>query len=131
VVEDGHVLVDGALVGNLPVDLVREQHDGVTIGVDVAVAEGLTPDDLLLKPSGWRWFTSGAWLRGPPIVSVLMRSATISSAAMLPPPRDDLIEIVPLVEGVSLQDWKAFDSAVASGYRAAMASAEQLSALRR
>ncbi len=131
VVEGGHVLVDGALVGNLPVDLVREQHDGVTIGVDVAVAEGLTPDDLLLKPAGWRWLTSGAWLRGPPIVSVLIRSATISSAATLPPPRDDLIEIVPQVEGVGLQDWKAFDSAVASGYRAAMAAAEQLSALRR
>jgi len=113
------------------VDLVREQHDGVTIGVDVAVAEGLTPDDLLLKPSGWRWLTSGAWLRGPPIVSVLIRSATISSAAALPSPRDDLIEIVPQVEGVGLQDWKAYDLAVASGYHAAMAAAEQLSALRR
>ena len=99
VVEAGHVLVDGALVRNLPVDLVREQHDGVTIGVDVAVSEGLKPDDLLLKPSGWRWLTSGAWLRGPPIVSVLIRSATISSAAALPPPREDLIEIVPEARG--------------------------------
>ena len=131
VVEAGHVLVDGALVRNLPVDLVREQHDGVTIGVDVAVSEGLTPEDLLLKPSGWRWLTSGAWLRGPPIVSVLIRSATISSAAALPPPREDLIEIIPELEGVGLQDWKAYDPAVAAGYRAAMAMADQLSALRR
>ena len=131
VVEGGHVLVDGALVRNLPVDLVREQHNGVTIGVDVAVSEGLKPDDLLLKPSGWRWLTSGAWLRGPPIVSVLIRSATISSAAALPAPRDDLVEIVPEVEGVGLQDWRAYDAAVAAGYRAAMAMADQLSALRR
>jgi NTE family protein len=131
VVEGGHVLVDGALLRNLPVDLVREQHNGVTIGVDVAVSEGLKPDDLLLKPAGWRWFTSGAWLRGPPIVSVLIRSATISSAAALPAPRDDLVEIVPELGGVGLQDWKAYDVAVAAGYRAAMAAADQLSALRR
>jgi NTE family protein len=130
-VENGHVLVDGALVRNLPVDLVSEQHDGVTIGIDVATSEGLLPDDLLLKPSGWRWITSGAWLRGPPIVSVLIRSATISSAAALPAPRDDLIEIVPQLEGVGLQDWKAYDIAVSAGYRAAMAAADQLSALRR
>jgi len=129
VVEGGHVLVDGALVRNLPVDLVREQHNGVTIGVDVATSEGLNPDDLLLKPSGWRWLTSGAWLRGPPIVSVLIRSATISSVAALPAPRDDLIEIVPEVDDVGLQDWKAYDTAVAAGYRAAMAAADQLSAL--
>jgi NTE family protein len=131
VVERGHVLVDGALVRNLPVDLVREQHDGVTIGVDVAVSEGLRPSDLLLRPSGWRWITSGAWLRGPPIVSVLIRSATISSAAAPGLPHDDVLEIIPQVEGVGLQDWKAYDAAVAAGYRAAMAAGDQLSGLRR
>jgi NTE family protein len=131
VVEDGHVLVDGALVRNLPVDLVREQHDGVTIGVDVASSEGLKPDDLLLKPSGWRWLTSGAWLKGPPIVSVLIRAATLPSFAAAARSQDDLIAIVPDVQGVGLQDWKAYDFAVASGYRAAMAAAETLTALRR
>jgi len=131
VVEDGHVLVDGALVRNLPVDLVREQHDGVTIAVDAAAAEGLRPDDLLLKPSGLRWLTSGAWLRGPPIVSVLIRSATLPSFAAAAAARGDLVEIVPELEGVGLQDWKAYDRAVAAGYRAAMAIGDQLSALRR
>jgi NTE family protein len=129
--EEGHVLVDGALVRNLPVDLVREQHDGVTIGVDVASAEGLKPDDLLLKPSGWRWLTSGAWLKGPPIVSVLIRSATLPSFAAAAQSQEDLVAIVPEVEGVGLQDWKAYDAAVASGYRAAMAVADLLESLRR
>ena len=130
VVEKGHVLVDGALVGNLPVDLVREQHDGVTIAVDASGLEGLKPDDLRLKPSGWRWLTSGAWLRGPPIVSVLIRSATMSGAAASVA-HDDVIEIAPRIEGVGLRDWDAYDAAVAAGYRAAMAAADQLSALRR
>jgi NTE family protein len=131
VVEKGHVLVDGALVRNLPTDLVREQHDGVTIGVDVANAAGLMPDDLLLRPSGWRWLTSGAWLRGPPIVSVLIRSATLPSVASAAQARDDVVEITPRIQGVGLQDWRSYDAAVDSGYRAAMAAADRLSALRR
>jgi NTE family protein len=128
VVEDDHVLVDGALVRNLPIDLAAEQHDGVTIAVDVAVSEGLRPDDLTLRPSGWRWLASGAWRKGPPIVAVLIRSATLPSATVLSAPRDHrLIDIVPEVGRVELQDWNAYEPAVASGYRAAMAMAERLS----
>jgi NTE family protein len=131
VVEEGHVLVDGALVRNLPTDLVREQHDGVTIAVDVAVSEGLWPDDLLLRPSGWRWLTSGAWRKGPPIVSVLIRSATLPSAAARASAHDPMVvEITPDVEGVELQDWDAYEPAVTTGYRAAMAEAERLEKLR-
>ena len=131
VVENGHVLVDGALVRNLPVDIVSEQHDGLTIGVDVAVSEGLRPDDLLLKPSGWRWLTSGAWRKGPPIVSVLIRSATLPSFAAMAVRRDSrLMEIIPEVEGVELQDWDAYEPAVAAGYRATMAMADRLAPLK-
>jgi NTE family protein len=131
VVEKGHVLVDGALVRNLPADLVREQHDGVTVAVDVAGVDGLRPGDLRLKPSGWRWLTSGARLRGPPIVSVLIRSATMPSLAAAALVSDDVVRIAPDVDEIGLQDWKAYDRAVAAGYRAAMAAADQLSGLRR
>lgn len=130
VVQDGHVLVDGALVRNLPVDVVREQHDGVTVGVDVAVSVGLKPDDLMLRPSGWRWLASGAWRKGPPIVSVLIRSATLPSATAMAAARDHrIVEIVPDVEGVELQDWDAYDTAVEAGYRATMEAAERLRGL--
>ena len=130
VVEDGHVLVDGALVRNLPVDVVREQHDGVTIGVDVAVSEGLKPDDLLLQPSGWRWLTSGAWRKGPPIVAVLIRSATLPSVAAIAAAHDPrILEILPTVEGVGLQDWDAYDPAVEAGYEATMKAADRLTTL--
>lgn len=131
VVEDGHVLVDGALVRNLPADVVREQHDGVTIAVDVAVSEGLKPDDLLLRPSGWRWLTSGAWRKGPPIVSVLIRSATLPSATAMAGTRHPRIEdIIPDVEHVELQDWDAYEPAVTAGYESTMAAAERLSRLK-
>jgi NTE family protein len=129
VIEMGHVLVDGALLRNLPADLVSQQHEGVTIAVDVAAAEGLKPTDLLLEPSGWRWFTSGAWHRGPPIVAILIRSVTVPSLVAASISREELIEITPKIEGVGLQDWKAYDKAAAAGYRAAMAAADALSAL--
>jgi NTE family protein len=127
VVRDGRVLVDGALVANLPADLVTGQHGGWTIGVDVAQSGGLTPEDLMLRPSGWSWFTSGAWRRGPPIVSVLMRAATVGTAAAAAATRQALdVAIAPQVEGVELRDWKAYEPAVAAGYRAALAVADQL-----
>ena len=131
VVEDGHVLVDGALMRNLPTDLVREQHDGVTIGVDVAASNhGLKPDDLMLHPPGLRWLTSGAWRKGPPIVSVLIRSATLPSDTAEAAMHDTLaVEILPKVDRVGLQDWKAYAPAVDAGYRATMASAERLAKL--
>ena len=132
VIERGHVLVDGALANNLPTGLVREQHEGVTIGVDAAAAHGLTPQDLLLQPSGLRWLTSGAWRKGPPIVSVLISAATTPSAATRGGDFDEsCIKIAPDLGGVGLQDWKAFDRAVTAGYRATMDAADRLTLLRR
>jgi NTE family protein len=126
-IEDDHVLVDGALVDNLPVDLVHGVHDGWTIGVDVAQAEGLRPADLKLRPSGWAWIASGAWRRGPPIVSVLMRAATVGADAATAAVRRSLdVTILPAVESVELRDWKAYDPAVQAGYNAALAVADQL-----
>jgi NTE family protein len=130
VVQDDHVLVDGALVRNLPVDVVCEQHDGVTIGVDVAVTVGLTPQDLTLQPSGLGWLTSGAWRKGPPIVSVLIRSATLPSATASAAGLDHrIVDITPDVEGVELNDWDAYEPAVEAGHRATMQAADRLTAL--
>ena len=130
VVEDGHVFVDGALVANLPAGLVRDQHDGITIGVDVAVAEGLKPEHLMLRPSGMAWLTSGAWRRGPPIISVLIRSATVPTAAAMAATREaaDLV-IVPSIDGVELRDWKAYTPAVEAGYQATMAAGDRIATL--
>ena len=130
VVRGAHVLVDGALVQNLPAELVREQHDGPTIGVDVAGVAGLRPEDLHLKPSGLAWLTSGAWRKGPPIVSVLIRSATLQTERAATAARDALdILIEPMMDNIQLQDWKAFAPAVEAGYRATIAKAEPLEAL--
>ena len=83
------------------------------------------------RPSGWKWLTSGAWRKGPPIVSVLIRSATLATATALAAARDSrIVDIIPDVEGVELQDWDAYGPAVEAGYRATMEAADRLQALR-
>jgi NTE family protein len=124
------VLVDGAMVDNLPVGLVIGQHDGWTLGSDVGEAQGLRPADLTLRPSGWAWLASGAWRHGPPIVSVLIRAATVGTEVAMAATRAALdVTIVPAVDQVGLQDWKAYDPAVDAGYRATMARAPDMAAM--
>ena len=126
-VMDGSVLVDGAVTNNLPVDVMRRWHRGAVVGVDVAEEGELKPDEIERPPSLWRWIVSGQWRRGPPIVGLLIRAATVSSTRS---PEElaryaDLI-IAPMIDGVGVQDWKLFDPAVEAGYQATIAGLKTL-----
>ncbi|MGZ8364446.1 MAG: patatin-like phospholipase family protein [Caulobacteraceae bacterium] len=120
VIEDGHVLVDGAVISNFPSDIMRAQHAGVVIGVDVTRSRGMTAEDIAMPHSLWRWFWSGDWRRGPPIVSLLMRAATVHSASDAAAAREavDLL-ITPKTAHIEIRNWKAYDPAVAAGREAA------------
>lgn len=120
VVQDGAVLVDGAVMKSFPADVMRAQHLGPVVGVDVSRARGVDPTILENPKSWWRWILSGDWRQGPPIVSILMRSATISTAAELAATRaaTDVL-ILPRLDGVEIRNWKAFEPALAAGYEAA------------
>ncbi|CAL4868483.1 putative NTE family protein [Asticcacaulis sp. MM231] len=127
VVEDGEVLVDGAVMRSFPATMMRNTHLGTVIGVDVTRARGLDPRALHVPKNLGAWFARGDWRRGPPIVSVMMRSATITTAADLAMSRaaTDLL-IIPEPEGVEIRDWKAYDKAVESGYQTTVATLSQL-----
>lgn len=119
-IEKGHVLVDGAVTKNFPSDIMRTIHAGAIVGVDVTHSRGLKPDDVKTPHSIWKWLLSGDWKRGPPIVSVLMRSATMSTGRELQAGRESTdVLITPEVSDVEIRNWKAFDPAVEAGYRAA------------
>jgi NTE family protein len=120
VVVNDHVLVDGAVTKNFPADIMRTLHAGPIVGVDVTHARGITGDDVAAPSSIWRWLISGDWMRGPPIVSVLMRAATISTGRELQSGRDctDVL-ITPEVADVEIRNWKAFEPAIDAGYKAA------------
>lgn len=127
VTEGDHVLVDGAVIKNFPTDIMRSMHLGPIIGVDVAEARGLQAEDVQAPVSVWRWLASGDWRKGPPIVSILIRSATISTAHESAEAREytDAL-ILPEIGPVEIRDWKAYDPAVDAGYRATVEMLEKL-----
>ena len=116
VVENGAVLVDGAVLRNFPVDIMRAWHMGPVVGCDVSRARGLDPHELDVPTVWWKWILSGAWRKGPPIVAIMIRSATLTAKADLMEARSatDLL-IIPNPEGLGVNDWKAYDKAVEAG----------------
>ncbi|MBP2158711.1 MULTISPECIES: patatin-like phospholipase family protein [Asticcacaulis] len=127
VVQDNEVLVDGAVMRSFPATMMRNTHLGTVIGVDVTRARGVDPRALSVPKKLTSWFARGDWRRGPPIVSVMMRSATITTAADLAQSRaaTDLL-IIPEPEGVEIRDWKAYDKAVENGYQTTVHALSQL-----
>ena len=122
-----NVLVDGAVLKNLPVDVMRSGLSGPIIGVDVSRGLSITAADIVRPRSMLRWILSGQWRKGPPIVSLLIRAATVSSGRDLAADREAAdVLIVPELAGVEIRDWSAYDPAVAAGYAAAIAAIDHL-----
>jgi NTE family protein len=122
-----NVLVDGAVMKNFPADIMRAAQLGPVVGVDVTQGRSITADDVARPASIWRWLRSGQWRKGPPIVSVLMRAATVSTGADLAAARaaTDVL-VLPDVSKIEIRDWSAYDPAVAEGYRATLSALDRL-----
>ncbi|MEQ1608992.1 MAG: patatin-like phospholipase family protein [Hyphomonadaceae bacterium] len=116
VVSAKQVLVDGAVLNNFPVDVMREAHRGRIIGVDVAAApEGLSADDFVDPPGFFGWTMRHGFKSAPPIANLLMRAATVSINPNQHRNLTDIL-IVPELQGVELRDWKKYDTTVEGGY---------------
>ncbi len=127
VVMDDQVLVDGAVIKNFPTDVMRQLNAGPIVGVDMSQTRGVDPAALSNPPSWWRWIVSGAWKKGPPIVSVLMRSATITTDADMEASRAEAdLLILPTPEGSDIRDWKVYEPVVEVGHAAAIAALAKL-----
>jgi NTE family protein len=121
-----NVLVDGAVLKNFPADVMRAIQLGPIVGVDVGRGRSIEAKDVQAE-SVWRWLFSGDWRRGPPIVSVLMRSATVRAGPELAQSHavtDVLVQ--PEVDDIEIRDWKAFDPGVSAGYRATIEALDSL-----
>jgi len=115
-VSQKQVLVDGAVLNNFPVDVMRDMHRGRIIGVDVAVApEGLSADDFINPPGFIGWTIKHGFKSAPPIANLLMRAATISIDPNKHRALTDIL-IVPAMKDIELRDWKEYDQAVEAGY---------------
>ena len=128
VVDGADLLVDGAVMNNFPADIMRTFHPGPIIGVDVGRARSIDPGDLTNPVTFWRWLLSGAWRQGPPIVSLLMRAATVTTGRDLAAARaaTDVL-ILPMVDQIEIRDWRSYGPAVAAGEQAARDAFDQLS----
>ncbi len=122
VTHHGHLLVDGGVMNNLPVDVMREQAGGAgpIIACDITGEIDLQAQDSRYGERPW-WWLLGQRMRGnPSIISILMRSGTVGSEAQRRIVReqcDYLIE--PLMPDIQLRDWQKFDRAIQEGYNTA------------
>lgn len=126
VTHHGHLLVDGGVMNNLPVDVMAQQASGPIIASDVTGELDLhATDDRYGERSIW-WLIAQHMRGNPSIISILMRSGTVGSEAqrrLVREQADYLFE--PPLEDLGLRDWKSFDRAVAEGYAHAMTVIEQ------
>jgi NTE family protein len=123
------VLVDGGTLLNLPSALMRAGHDGTVVAVDVSRSQGLMPDDVLRPHPMLHWFWSGGWRRGPPIISILMRSATIAAEPELRAAREAAdLYVMPEVGDIEIRNWRAYHRAVGAGDEAMSRALDALEA---
>ena len=120
-IEAGEVLVDGGVINNLPVDVMRGLGRGPVIAVDVAGDRALTRVPPELEDcSPWQWLAHGRRYV-PSIAAVLIRAGTINSEAQdRRMHRDADLLLQPPLASIGMLDWQAFDRAVEIGYRHAL-----------
>jgi NTE family protein len=111
------VLVDGAAINNLPVDIMQNHAPGLVIGSDVGA------DRFALDRRGKRSIN---------IFQILMHSGMINSAASAAAQRE-LADVLlkPPLGNVDLLNWRAFDRAIQAGYDYARAALDALPAIPR
>ncbi len=112
------ILVDGGVLDNLPVDVMRGINRGPVIAVDVAREHALDRD-WLRNENKLPWYKK---LVSPPIMTILMRAGTVGGEANNRQQigRADLT-ITPPLGGIEIRQWDAFDQAIEIGYLDALA----------
>jgi NTE family protein len=113
VFSDQGVLVDGAAINNLPVDVMQRHAPGFVIGCDVGADRHFGESRVN-------------------IFQVLMRAGMVNSTASERIQRElaDVLLKPPLTH-IDLLNWQAFDVAIEAGYRYARGALEQLPAIPR
>jgi NTE family protein len=124
----GHLLVDGGVMNNLPVDVMREHSSGAgpIIACDITGEIDLKARDERYGERPWWWLIGQRMQGSPSIVSILMRSGTVGSEAqrrIVREQADYLIE--PPLPEIGLRDWKKFDQAIQEGYETTKAYIEK------
>lgn len=132
VLEGGQVHVDGGVMDNLPIEIMRQEGGGTVIGIDIETAGGISAGEDVETPwSAWQFVRRLLWRRKetlplPSIVKILLRSALVNSTQATARQRE-LADLVfrPPAAGIDLLDWQSMDNAIEIGYRHAMSVIEK------
>jgi len=115
--EGGHLLVDGGVMNNLPVDVMAQEARGPIIAVDVSGEIDLHADDERYGERSLFSLIKDRMRGSPSIISILMRAGTVGSNLQRKNVRalaDFLYE--PPLEGIGMRDWRAFERSIEQGY---------------
>jgi NTE family protein/lysophospholipid hydrolase len=121
IVEGNHLLVDGGVVNNFPVDIMKSRYGGKLIGIDLKIEKEykLNYDRL---PGGWHLFFSRFLpflrkYRTPGIATIMMKSTLLASAGHQRKMVEDLhLYLRPPVGNFGLLRLDEFDKIVQAGY---------------
>ncbi len=119
VFQGGQVYVDGGVINNLPVDIMRESQRGEIIASDIggdhAVASTLDEIDL---PPWWQLLPELFGKRKRPgMLQLLLRAGMVNSgAATLAARNACTLLFMPPLGDIDLLEWQAFDRAIDIGY---------------
>lgn len=130
---DGNVFVDGAIVNNLPGDIMRRRSCQKVIVIDVG-SETAFAFQLTEFPSPWQFlraqmlpFTSR--IEAPNIAALLMRTTEVSSTQKTnEAKRDADLCLRPPIDKYGVLEFRAIDQIVEVGYRYAQQTLEELRA---
>lgn len=124
VVDNGEVLVDGAVLNNFPSNFMRDFHRGTVIGSDVTRSRENFGGDHFEDPPGFiNWVMNNGFSSAPPIAGLLMRAGTINVDPKAGHEFADVL-LLPELEDVTLRDWDIYDPTVEIGYETAMKALE-------
>jgi len=116
----GDVFVDGAVMNNLPTDIMRAQAVGEIVAVDISADDVLrcAVDEFAL-PSAWRLLVERIGPRKRPgILSILLRSGMVNAeAASIERRGYTSLLLTPPLADIELLDWYAYERAIEAGYR--------------
>ena len=122
-IDNGEIYVDGGIINNMPVDVMRQIGRGPIIAVDI---HSDTPFTASKEPKsrvfGWR-----SAPQGPSIFQVLWRVATINAAATYGSARfkpDVLLK--PTLGAIGLLDWRGLGKTMEDSYQYAIAHMDEI-----
>jgi len=116
----GEVHVDGGVINNLPVDVMRRYHHGEVIAVDIGGNYVLKSaiDEVDLPPF---WQLASEWFRKrrrPRLTQILLRAGMVNSGSAALEARElSTLLLTPPLDDIDLLEWKAFYRAIDRGYQ--------------